>query len=243
MTWGRTERWRFTPRRASYSGFPVLISPSVVGDVIPSHFKNQLPDVYLVIVLEELSWKSLFSLDLSGRLLFGGYNDYTINVWDVLKGTRVSILFGHENRVSTLRVSPDGTAFCSGSWDHTLRVPDVVFYLLLTVLRVCCKTCCFFRCSFSDLGLEDTCMIRCWTDGQTTLLLLGYNHSDRASLWVYIYPYDHIYKIVFSCPVARFHLHISQANLVKYQHCIAKITGKKNSVLTKMYISDKWHSN
>uniref|UniRef100_A0A671KUP4 Guanine nucleotide-binding protein subunit beta-5-like n=1 Tax=Sinocyclocheilus anshuiensis TaxID=1608454 RepID=A0A671KUP4_9TELE len=56
------------------------------------------------------------------RLLFGGYNDYTINVWDVLKGTRVSILFGHENRVSTLRVSPDGTAFCSGSWDHTLRI-------------------------------------------------------------------------------------------------------------------------
>ncbi|OBS66304.1 hypothetical protein A6R68_05159, partial [Neotoma lepida] len=54
------------------------------------------------------------------RLLFAGYNDYTINVWDVLKGSRVSILFGHENRVSTLRVSPDGTAFCSGSWDHTL---------------------------------------------------------------------------------------------------------------------------
>lgn len=59
---------------------------------------------------------------LSGRLLFAGYNDYTINVWDVLKGTRVSILFGHENRVSTVRVSPDGTAFCSGSWDNTLRI-------------------------------------------------------------------------------------------------------------------------
>lgn len=38
------------------------------------------------------------------------------------RGLGVSILFGHENRVSTLRVSPDGTAFCSGSWDHTLRV-------------------------------------------------------------------------------------------------------------------------
>lgn len=61
-------------------------------------------------------------MSLAGRLLFAGYNDYTINVWDVLKGARVSILFGHENRVSTLRVSPDGTAFCSGSWDHTLRV-------------------------------------------------------------------------------------------------------------------------
>ncbi|MGH0147467.1 UNVERIFIED_CONTAM: hypothetical protein FKN15_010564 [Acipenser sinensis] len=64
---------------------------------------------------------SSVDFSLSGRLLFTGYNDYTINVWDVLKGTRVSILFGHENRVSTLRVSPDGTAFCSGSWDHTLR--------------------------------------------------------------------------------------------------------------------------
>uniref|UniRef100_A0A8K9XZ12 Guanine nucleotide-binding protein subunit beta-5 n=1 Tax=Oncorhynchus mykiss TaxID=8022 RepID=A0A8K9XZ12_ONCMY len=65
---------------------------------------------------------SSVDFSLSGRLLFGGYNDYTINVWDVLKGTRVSILFGHENRVSTLRLSPDGTAFCTGSWDHTLRI-------------------------------------------------------------------------------------------------------------------------
>lgn len=68
---------------------------------------------------------------LAGRLLFAGYNDYTINVWDVLKGSRVSILFGHENRVSTLRVSCDGTAFCSGSWDHTLRVRDILFLFLL----------------------------------------------------------------------------------------------------------------
>lgn len=61
-------------------------------------------------------------LPLSGRLLFTGYNDYTINVWDVLKGTRATILFGHENRVSRVRVSPDGTALCSASWDSTLRV-------------------------------------------------------------------------------------------------------------------------
>jgi len=68
---------------------------------------------------------SLFS---TGRLLFAGHNDYTINVWDVLKGTRVAILFGHENRVSTVRVSPDGTAFCSGSWDNTLRVSDFFWF-------------------------------------------------------------------------------------------------------------------
>uniref|UniRef100_A0A8C4QHD2 Guanine nucleotide binding protein (G protein), beta 5b n=1 Tax=Eptatretus burgeri TaxID=7764 RepID=A0A8C4QHD2_EPTBU len=55
---------------------------------------------------------SSVDFSLSGRLLFAG--------------TRVAILFGHENRVSCLRVSPDGTAFCSASWDHTLKV--VLFY-------------------------------------------------------------------------------------------------------------------
>uniref|UniRef100_A0AAQ6AK28 Guanine nucleotide binding protein (G protein), beta 5b n=1 Tax=Amphiprion ocellaris TaxID=80972 RepID=A0AAQ6AK28_AMPOC len=65
---------------------------------------------------------STVDFSLSGRLLFAGYNDYTINVWDVLKGTRISMMFGHENRVSRVRLSPDGTALCSASWDNTLRV-------------------------------------------------------------------------------------------------------------------------
>ncbi|XP_078479017.1 guanine nucleotide-binding protein subunit beta-5b-like, partial [Lampetra planeri] len=65
---------------------------------------------------------SSVDFSLSGRLLFAGYNDYTINVWDVLKGTRTSVLFGHENRVSRVRVSPDGTALCTASWDNTLRI-------------------------------------------------------------------------------------------------------------------------
>uniref|UniRef100_A0A1I8HH21 WD_REPEATS_REGION domain-containing protein n=1 Tax=Macrostomum lignano TaxID=282301 RepID=A0A1I8HH21_9PLAT len=47
---------------------------------------------------------------LSGRLLFAGYSDYVLNVWDVLKAKRVAMLYGHENRVSCLRVVPDGTA-------------------------------------------------------------------------------------------------------------------------------------
>ncbi|XP_061880439.1 guanine nucleotide-binding protein subunit beta-5b-like [Entelurus aequoreus] len=65
---------------------------------------------------------SSVDFSLSGRLLFAGYNDYTINVWDVLKGSRIAALFGHENRISRVRVSPDGTALCSASWDNTLRV-------------------------------------------------------------------------------------------------------------------------
>nr|CDS16861.1 guanine nucleotide binding protein subunit [Echinococcus granulosus] len=59
---------------------------------------------------------------LSGRLIFGGYNDHSLNVWDALKVRRVSILYGHENRVSSLRTSPDGNAICTGSWDSTLRI-------------------------------------------------------------------------------------------------------------------------
>lgn len=58
----------------------------------------------------------------AGRLLFAGYNDYTVNVWDTLKCARVCLLYGHENRVSCLQVSPDGTALSTGSWDYTLRV-------------------------------------------------------------------------------------------------------------------------
>ncbi|KAA3678333.1 guanine nucleotide-binding protein subunit beta-5 [Paragonimus westermani] len=70
---------------------------------------------------------------LSGRLLFGGYSDHAINVWDVLKAQRITILYGHENRISSLRTSPDGTAVCTGSWDTTLRVRS------LFVMRSSCK--------------------------------------------------------------------------------------------------------
>ncbi|KAK4307424.1 hypothetical protein Pmani_020813 [Petrolisthes manimaculis] len=59
---------------------------------------------------------------VSGRLLFAGYNDYTVNVWDTLKCHRLTILYGHENRVSCLKMSPDGTAISTGSWDFTLRI-------------------------------------------------------------------------------------------------------------------------
>lgn len=59
---------------------------------------------------------------VSGRLLFAGYNDYTVNVWDTLKSQRVCLLYGHENKVSCLQVSPDGTSLSTGSWDYTLRI-------------------------------------------------------------------------------------------------------------------------
>lgn len=61
-------------------------------------------------------------LSISGRILFAGGNDYSIHVWDVLRCNRICILYGHENRVTSVRVSSDGTALASSSWDHTIRI-------------------------------------------------------------------------------------------------------------------------
>lgn len=60
----------------------------------------------------------------SGRILFAGYDDNNVNVWDTLKGERVGVLTGHENRVSCLGVSQDGMALCTGSWDSLLKVNE-----------------------------------------------------------------------------------------------------------------------
>jgi guanine nucleotide-binding protein G(I)/G(S)/G(T) subunit beta-1 len=73
---------------------------------------------------------------ISGRLLFAGYDDFSCHVWDSLKGERVGVLNGHDNRVSCLGVSSDGMAVCTGSWDSFLKVslivPTFFFFPLLT---------------------------------------------------------------------------------------------------------------
>jgi len=54
--------------------------------------------------------------------LFAGYDDYNAYVWDVLSTQRTSVILSHEDRVSSLGVSKDGTAVCTGSWDFQLKV-------------------------------------------------------------------------------------------------------------------------
>lgn len=77
----------------------------------------------------------IFLKILLGRLLFAGYNDYTVNVWDTLKCVRVCLLYGHENRLSCLQVSPDGTALSTGSWDNTLRVRICIGCVKIILLK------------------------------------------------------------------------------------------------------------
>jgi WD40 repeat protein len=59
---------------------------------------------------------------VSGRLLYAGYADFNCNIWDTLTGERVGILAAHNNRVSTLGVSDNGSALATGSWDSMLKV-------------------------------------------------------------------------------------------------------------------------
>lgn len=58
----------------------------------------------------------------SGRLLFAGYDDFHCSAWDSLRGERVALMAGHDNRVSCLGVTEDGKAVATGSWDSFLRV-------------------------------------------------------------------------------------------------------------------------
>lgn len=58
----------------------------------------------------------------SGRLLLAGYDDFNCNIWDTLRGDRVGVLAGHDNRVSCLGITEDGYAVATGSWDSFLKI-------------------------------------------------------------------------------------------------------------------------
>ena len=69
------------------------------------------------------------AFSVSGRVLFAGYDDYNVNCWDTLKGERIGVLAGHDNRISCLGISGDGIALATGSWDSLLKVRH--FHLFL----------------------------------------------------------------------------------------------------------------
>eukprot|EP00455_Lapot_gusevi_P001705 TRINITY_DN10653_c0_g1_i5.p1 TRINITY_DN10653_c0_g1~~TRINITY_DN10653_c0_g1_i5.p1 ORF type:complete len:241 (+),score=62.31 TRINITY_DN10653_c0_g1_i5:93-815(+) len=65
------------------------------------------------------------SLDFSssGRLLFAGYDDNQVLVWDSVKAVQVpGPLHSHGHRVSCLAVDSSGFAIATGSWDTHLHV-------------------------------------------------------------------------------------------------------------------------
>eukprot|EP00300_Choanocystis_sp_HF-7_P036449 c52296_g1_i1.p1 GENE.c52296_g1_i1~~c52296_g1_i1.p1 ORF type:complete len:345 (-),score=56.98 c52296_g1_i1:125-1159(-) len=61
-------------------------------------------------------------LSVSGRYLFGGYDDFNCHMWDTLKQTKIFSMVGHDNRVSCIGLPEDGAAVCTGSWDSFLKI-------------------------------------------------------------------------------------------------------------------------
>lgn len=51
-----------------------------------------------------------------------GSDDNNIHVWDSLKTTHNGVLSGHENRVTSIALAPNGMALGSCSWDQATRI-------------------------------------------------------------------------------------------------------------------------
>lgn len=62
------------------------------------------------------------ALSLSGRHILCGSDDNDIHYWDSLKTTSLGTLHGHENRVTSIAMAPNGMALASCSWDMHVRV-------------------------------------------------------------------------------------------------------------------------
>ena len=62
------------------------------------------------------------ALSLSGRMLLCGSDDNNIHIWDTMTAQHNSTLGGHDNRVTSICMAPNGMALVSSSWDQAVRV-------------------------------------------------------------------------------------------------------------------------
>ena len=63
----------------------------------------------------------------SGRLLTAGYDDHNCNVWDTVRAERAGGPFFSDFNLffCALQFFPQGTAFCTGSDDATVKLYDI----------------------------------------------------------------------------------------------------------------------
>jgi guanine nucleotide-binding protein G(I)/G(S)/G(T) subunit beta-1 len=65
------------------------------------------------------------SFSKSGRLIFCGHDNGSLKAFDVLSDRASpywTVANAHERQVSSIAISPNGDALCSGSWDSVLKV-------------------------------------------------------------------------------------------------------------------------
>jgi len=67
--------------------------------------------------------------------IIGTTKDYSVRVWDLLTGRELNVFKGHEDAVSIVAVTPDGTRVVTGSKDGTARIWDLASGRHLATLR------------------------------------------------------------------------------------------------------------
>jgi len=82
----------------------------------------QVPSIHFQCSLQKLLTVHSTALSLSGRMLLCGSDDNNIHVWDTMTTQHNSQLGGHDNRVTSICMAPNGMALVSSSWDQAVRV-------------------------------------------------------------------------------------------------------------------------
>ena len=75
-----------------------------------------------------------FSPDGNTLASSGGYEDYSLYLWDVATGKHKATLNGHKNDIESIVFNPDGTILASSSVDETVKLWDVATEQLKTIL-------------------------------------------------------------------------------------------------------------
>ncbi|KAK9136359.1 hypothetical protein Syun_015689 [Stephania yunnanensis] len=87
---------------------------------------HQLQAYYQELGDADVPTVTSIAFSVSGRLLFVGYSNRNCYIWDTIMAKVVldlgSLQNSHDDRVSCLALSADGSALCTGSWDRNLKI-------------------------------------------------------------------------------------------------------------------------
>ena len=123
-------------RKTLYKGpdYVSALAYSPDGRTIATGNQNKKIQVWHPVTGEELKAIStghragveslVYSPDGNTIATTGGFQDNTVQLWDVITGKHKATLIGHTNTVSSVAYSPDGNTIASGSTDGTVLLWD-----------------------------------------------------------------------------------------------------------------------
>jgi WD40 repeat protein len=129
-------------------------------------------------------WLTATGLSADGRRAVGGGRDGSVTVWDVASAEVITIIEGHDERVSCCALSADGGHLASGSWDESLRVWDVASGRRVTAFtghedRV--NDCVFSPDAARVLSVSDDRTARLWDAATGTSIAVLSGHAGSVT--------------------------------------------------------------